>query len=143
MICVDSSVVVKLVVKEEDSEMARGLFRVLATRNEDIIAPQFLMMEVSNVLLKKTRRQPAISINTANSALSTVLNLGISLHDSDSLHHNAFRIAVSHRLPAVYDAYYLALAADAQCPFWTADKRLYNGLDGRLPFVHWLGDFRG
>lgn len=68
--------------------------------------------------------------------------MNISLQDPESLHRNAFRIAVSYELPAIYDAYCLALAADAKCPFWTADARLLRTLNGRLLFVRWIGDYR-
>lgn len=107
-----------------------------------IIAPQLLMLEVANVLLKKTRRAPVITPQEALTAFFGVETLNILLVDPESLHRNAFRIAVSFQLPAVYDAYYLALAADAKCDFWTADSRLIRALAGRAPYAHWIGDFQ-
>lgn len=142
MICVDSSVVVKQVVKEEHSAEARALFAMAARHQLLIVAPQLLTMEVANILLKKTRRAPAITPGEALAAFSDILAMPILLEDPESLHSNAFRIAVSFQLPAAYDAYYLALTADARCDFWTADARLMRTLAGRVPNVRWIGDFR-
>lgn len=142
MMCVDSSVVVKQVVKEEHSLEARALFAMAVQQQELIVAPQLLTMEVANILLKKTRRSPAITPREALTAFEDVLAMPILLEGPESLYRNAFRIAVSFQLPAVYDAYYLALAADAKCDFWTADLRLIRALAGRVPYAHWIGDFQ-
>lgn len=142
MICVDSSVVVKQVLDEDHSPEAQSLFAMAAQNRLSIIAPQLLMIEVANVLLKKTRRAPVITPQEALTAFFDIETMNIVLVDPESLHRNAFRIAVSFHLPAVYDAYYLALAADAKCDFWTADLRLVRALAGRAPYVHWIGDFQ-
>lgn len=106
-----------------------------------MVAPDLLAMEVNNVILKRTRGRDAISIAAASHLLDLFLDAKVELYDPTALHRNAFTIATTFQLPAVYDAYYLALAADAGCPFWTADQKLVNTLDGRLPFVNWIGHF--
>lgn len=142
MICVDSSVVVKQVLDEAHTLEAQSLFAMAAQNRLRIIAPQLLMMEVGNILLKKTRRAPVITPQEALNAFFSIEIMNILLVNPESLHRNAFRIAVSYQLPAIYDAYYLALAADAKCDFWTADLRLVRALAGRVPYVHWIGDFQ-
>jgi predicted nucleic acid-binding protein len=42
---------------------------------------------------------------------------------------------------SVYDSWYLALAEETGCEFWTADRKLYNAVKDRIPFVRWLGDY--
>jgi predicted nucleic acid-binding protein len=42
---------------------------------------------------------------------------------------------------SVYDSWYLSLAEETNCDFWTADHRLYNAVNTRLAFVKWLGDY--
>ncbi len=44
---------------------------------------------------------------------------------------------------SVYDSWYLSLAEETDCEFWTADRRLYNAVKDNLDFVKWLGDYRG
>ena len=142
MICVDSSVVVKWLVPEELSDQARALRRAMLARAEPMVAPVLLAMEVNNVILQRTRGSNAISDAEASDLLTHFLSAEVELYDPVALHRNAFTIATTFRLPAIYDAYFLALAADAECPFWTADMKLVNTLDGRLPYVRWLGHFR-
>ncbi|MBA2518046.1 MAG: type II toxin-antitoxin system VapC family toxin [Chloroflexia bacterium] len=142
MICVDSSVVVKQIIDEDHSPQTQALFAMATRQRVVMVAPQLLMMEVGNVLLKKTRRPSVITPREALASFRDALDLGILLEDPESLHDNALRIAVSFQLPAIYDAYYLALAADAKCDFWTAGPRLMRALAGRVPSVRWIGDFR-
>jgi predicted nucleic acid-binding protein len=42
---------------------------------------------------------------------------------------------------SVYDSWYLSLAEETGCEFWTADEKLYNATQDRLTFVKWLGDY--
>ena len=53
----------------------------------------------------------------------------------------AWQIATEFGFATVYDATYLALAELQGCPFWTADKRLFDQVKVRIPFVKWLGDY--
>ena len=57
------------------------------------------------------------------------------------LHQRAWELARHFNRPAAYDAHYLALAEMADCPFWTADKRLFNVVRNELEWVHWLGNY--
>ena len=141
MICVDSSVVVKWLLPEDRSDQARALRQAAARTNDRVVAPVLLALEVNNVLLKKTHRLDPISSETASTLLDRFLGSEIHLQDPAALHRNALILASDFRLTAVYNAYYLALAIAADCPFWTDDQRLLQTLNGRLPFVHWIGDF--
>jgi predicted nucleic acid-binding protein len=42
---------------------------------------------------------------------------------------------------SVYDSWYLSLAEETGCEFWTADRRLYNAVKDHLGFVKWIGDY--
>jgi predicted nucleic acid-binding protein len=141
MICVDSSVVVKWLVPEDRSDQARALRRAAARSEDRLVAPVLLALEVNNVLLKKTCRLDPISSVTAATLLDRFLSSEIHLQDPAALHQDALILALDFELPAIYDAYYLALAIEARCSFWTDDQRLLRALNGRLPFVHWIGDF--
>lgn len=138
MICVDASVVAKWILDEEFSDQAQSLYRSAIDANELIVAPVYVMIEVNNVLLKRIR-QRELSPEAAADRFRLLQKLQVRLLDPDPLHQEALALAVAHQLPAIYDAYYLALASTMRCPFWTADKKLINALDGRLPFVRWIG----
>jgi predicted nucleic acid-binding protein len=43
------------------------------------------------------------------------------------------------RMPAAYDAHYLALAQWLRCECWTADGRLWNTVKSEFAWVRWVG----
>jgi predicted nucleic acid-binding protein len=47
-------------------------------------------------------------------------------------------MACESGLPAIYDAHYLALAHRLNAEFWTADRRLFQAVQGRIPKIHLL-----
>ena len=59
----------------------------------------------------------------------------------ETLYDRALVLADQYRLPAVYDAHYVALSELLNATLWTADRRLLRALGGRLPYVHWIADY--
>ncbi len=57
----------------------------------------------------------------------------------ETLLREAWEITKELRLATLYDAAYLALAKLHNCEFWTADEMLINSLQGKFPWVKWLG----
>lgn len=55
MICLDSSVAVKLVVNEEQSDQARALYQSALFSRGQIVAPPLLPIEVTNVVRQQMR----------------------------------------------------------------------------------------
>jgi predicted nucleic acid-binding protein len=53
----------------------------------------------------------------------------------------AMELAKYFGLPATYDAHYLALAESKDCELWTADERMWNSINGKLPWVRWISDY--
>lgn len=141
MICVDASVGVKWVLSEPLSDRAEDLAEYAGLNNLPLIAPPIFPMEVGNVLRHKVRRFD-ISQSDADDRFEKFLSYSLSLKSVDHLHMQALRLCDQHGLPAIYNAYYVLLAQQFGCDLWTDDQRLLNALDGRLPFVRWIGDFR-
>lgn len=139
MICVDASLAVKWIVAEEGSTLARSLYGAATRAGQRIIAPPLLPIEVTNVLRKRIRR---ISL-TADDALTAFLTLPIELHNPPGLHQRALSLAITHNLPATYDAHYIALAEHFGCDLWAADQRMLRSVSGHLHFVRSLADFTG
>ncbi len=140
MICVDASVAVKWLFPEERSALAFGLLATAAQRSEPLCAPPLLRPEVTNALRKRMVRE-GLAIEDATRLLQRFLITPVAIHNPDGLHQRALELAAQFNLPATYDAHYLALAQHAGCDLWTDDGRLLGALNGRLPFVRWLGDF--
>ena len=141
MICVDTSVSIKLVIVEERTGQARALFHTAVQANESIVAPQLLLFEGTNTVRQQMRKQNALTLDEARRTLADFLALPIEIHSPPGMHMLALNIADTYALPAVYDAHYLALADLLGCEFWTDDRRLLRQVSHDLPFVRWLGDF--
>ena len=129
---VDASVAVKWVVPEALSEHAE---RVLAT-DEELLAPDLLLVEAANALWKKTERGELASAE-ARRALDVVLSSGLVIRPSRPLLSRALVLADRLAHP-VYDCVYLALAEHERATLVTGgcapsrDRRQEEGEDTGL-----------
>jgi len=92
-----------------------------------LIAPELLVAECANILWKKVRRNE-LSNEEALLAARLLQSAEVELTPTRLLLEPATRIAIELDHPA-YDCIYLALAAERDCPFVTADERLLRKLD--------------
>jgi predicted nucleic acid-binding protein len=65
--------------------------------------------------------------------------LDIVYLDPADLPTRAIELAELFHRPNTYDSFYLALAERLDCPFWTADERLFNAVSPGFKLIHWLG----
>ena len=127
----DTSVVVKWFIFEEDSEKAANL-RQAHGRDELLLhAPDILLMELANAL----RYSPLVSAGEIPQALRLFCDMEIAIvaFDLDVL-VSSISLSQVHDL-AVYDAYFLALAQALELPLITADREMLSRLtaeDGAL-----------
>jgi predicted nucleic acid-binding protein len=63
------------------------------------------------------------------------LNIRLFVADAEQ-NRSAFEWTRQLKRASAYDSYYLVLAQDLRCNFWTADKRLFNAL--REAHADWL-----
>lgn len=141
IVVVDANIAIKLVVAEDDSHIAQALFEKWKVQRKVMLAPALFIYEITNILLKKAR-QNKITIEEAKSFSSLILDAGIEIYWplDPAVPINALNLAHAHRLPAIYDAHYLALAERENCEFWTADERLYNSVKDQLFRVRFMAD---
>jgi predicted nucleic acid-binding protein len=140
---VDASVAVKWLLDEPGTDHAMRLLEGWAEQHSEIVAPSLLLVEVGNVLLQRTRRgqlDPA-GVEVALRELGDI-PIAIVAENATST-TKALTLAHAYGLSALYDAIYLQLAKDLECAFWTADQRLVHSLQGKLPWVHLLGENPG
>jgi predicted nucleic acid-binding protein len=142
VIVVDTSLAVKWAVFEDDSDTARALLDEWIEAALTLIVPALFIYEVTNTLYRKIGRT-SLTMDGAKQGLEYLLNLGIILDmpQDGALSLRAMELAQQFRLPATYDAHYLALAEREACDYWTADERLWNGVKQELPWVRWLGSY--
>ncbi|WP_448191148.1 type II toxin-antitoxin system VapC family toxin [Azospirillum sp. sgz301742] len=113
---VDSSVAIKWMVPEDGSDMAADL------RRFDLIAPDLLRIECSNVLWRLVNGN-ALPLDEAFGSLDDLAAGTIRYFPCGELERTALEIAIELRHP-IYDCYYLALAERENAPLVTDDRRL-------------------
>ena len=133
-VCIDASVLIKLVVEEPGSDRVDRLWEGWIVSSTPILAPALVQYEVAGVLRERARRRQ-LSEALARSALSAALNMeGLEVVNSVDMYLRAWELASQLNL-GTYDATYLALAEMRECELWTANRRLYKSVQGKLDYV--------
>ena len=84
-VCVDSNLVVKLIIVEEGSETARRLWQEWRVGGVEKVAPALVWYELTSILRNRSQRG-SIHDDEAGIAIDTLLNLPISVISSPHLH---------------------------------------------------------
>jgi len=137
---VDASVVVKLVLDEPRSDLARRLYEQSVDTGQRLVAPTILPNEVINAVYRQLRRG-GLAEARADAAVAQFLDLAVNLLAPPDLARAAYAYAKLHHLGVIYVALYVVLARDLGADFWTDDQRLLNTLRSSAPWVRWIGDY--
>lgn len=134
-IVVDTSVLIKwFKTRDEDlSKEARALLREVETQPLEVHVPALLLYEVGNVLLLKTRLAPSGLEDVIEQLEALPLTVA---PPAVPLLKRAARLGRELAL-TFYDASFLALAVELDCPYITADRRLFERIQ-TIPRVHHL-----
>jgi predicted nucleic acid-binding protein len=143
-VVVDTSIVLKWVLDEPDSDTALALLTRWINYEIIIQAPALLAYEVANALFQRVRKGE-MTAESAWQALENVLfpELLLNFVEYTGISKRAILLAQQYNLPATYDAHYLALAEQVKCEYWTADTRLYNAVKDKILWVHPLSEYQG
>ncbi len=139
-VCVDANIVVMIVAPEALRPQAIALWNSWLDQDQEIVAPRLLAYEVTSALWRKVVRG-LLTVEEGQRAVRAALEMNVTFTDPPALSQRAFELAARFQRPAAYDAHYLALADHLECPFWTADERLYNSVRADFPRIRWLGDY--
>ncbi|MDF1556145.1 MAG: type II toxin-antitoxin system VapC family toxin [Deferrisomatales bacterium] len=133
-LCVDASVVVRLLVDTPESARVHGLWEAWQAADRTLVAPTLLYYEVANALYRYEKAGELLG-EEVQQALDTALALPVQRIGDNALHVEAALLARRIGLPATYDAHYLALAERLGAEFWTADRKLVRHLGAAFPWV--------
>jgi len=128
-VVVDASLVLKLVLPEPYSETAQTLWMAWIASDIEICAPCHLEFETVSVIRNRVYRN-LLTAEQGAAAYHALLEHEITLMHPEGLHERAWQFAETYHRPTAYDAYYLALADELDCEFWTADDRLIRAAVG-------------
>lgn len=119
-VVIDASVSLKWYLPEYDSQRARKWYEAIKKSRIFAIAPDFLIFECANVLLKKHKITPSDTV----SIIDDLKHLGIELVPSGTLRIEAI-IDLSNQFGlTIYDAIYLELARLTDTVLVTTDSHL-------------------
>jgi predicted nucleic acid-binding protein len=102
-----------------------------------LFAPSLLIYEIGHALLRAARAG-RITLDDALEAGGHIADLQIPL---TTISRNLIKLAWDYQRSA-YDAAYLALAQKEGVELITGDKRLYNAVKDRLPWVKWVENYQ-
>jgi predicted nucleic acid-binding protein len=139
MVCLDASLALKLLVVEDDSTRARALWRSWIARGIEVVAPGLFVFECVSALRHMVVRQD-LDEGSARSGLHLLLAMPVSLRAPDGLAERAWDLARDLDRPAAYDCFYLGVAELLGSECWTADRRLWNAVRARKPWLRHLDE---
>lgn len=132
---VDASVVIKWLIEEPGSIPARAQRHTWQAQRMVPAAPDFLLIELHSILLKKVTRgeitpdMPLLSDTPA-------FGLDLSWFPFKPLLPTAWQTAHRYQI-SIYDALYVTLAQQVKAPLYTADRTLVQRL-GPKPSIQLL-----
>ncbi|MGH6827205.1 type II toxin-antitoxin system VapC family toxin [Methyloceanibacter sp.] len=115
LIC-DASVLFKLLVAEEDTDIAKSL-----ASHYQLCVPEIVFAEIANALWARVRDR-RLEASNAGSLIENFLIMPLDVKPLRRLISRALSIARDLDHP-IYDCLYLALAEDIAAPLVTADRR--------------------
>jgi len=137
---VDANVIAKLYLRDEQYiANADILFTKFQQGEVELVAPRLVTYEVP-AAMKKAIAQARVGEQTGHDAIRSLEQLGLVIIDDSEAKHEAFRLAINYGC-TYYDAIYLLLAEDLDCPFITADDKLWRPLHHSLPYIVRLASY--
>jgi predicted nucleic acid-binding protein len=137
LFCVDASVAVKWLLREEHTDRAMALLRAAGSERRPIVAPVQFAAEVSSAIHKQVRAGN-LTLDEGLARLYRFGRIRVEQISLDGLRERALTIALKANMKWIHDAFYVALAEMLGCELWTADEVLIAALGGAHPNVRSL-----
>lgn len=131
-LCPDASLIVRIIV-DAGSAVIEEMTVSWQSQARPLVAPSLLGYEVANALHRM--RLTGTDSTIITDALNVFDAMSITFEDDPSLRRSAMGFADRFRLPATYDAHYLAVSERHAAEFQTCDRRLYRAVSAELPWV--------
>lgn len=136
---IDASFGIKLFITEALSDAAAAFAGFSQQGERELAVPDLFYVECANILWKHVRRY-GYPLNKAQEDIRLVDEFMFVNYSTKDLTPAALRLALDKEISA-YDACYVVLAKQLDCPLITADERLVHKFQGTEFNVVWLGDF--
>ncbi|MGK7370527.1 MAG: type II toxin-antitoxin system VapC family toxin [Candidatus Halalkalibacterium sp. M3_1C_030] len=130
-VVIDASVAFKWLVWEDGSDEAIKLLENLTLFH----APDIFLMEMDAILTRKVRKGE-LELAEATEKRKLIRDFPYLLITYEKIAEFTFRLSTEFSV-TLYDASYLATAVETEAIFYTADRRLSNGLS-TTPFSKYV-----
>ena len=137
LVILDANVAIKAILPNPLQGHCRALVQTFAEVQP--IAPALWIYETTSAIAKAVHFEQ-LTVSEGRQALAQMDALGVRVFVPDiDQNRIAFDWTLRLKRTSAYDSFYLALAVEFECDFWTADKRLFNALqDARLDWLRWI-----
>lgn len=140
-VVVDANILIAFALADEPLHtQAKQILAAWQTAQEHLAAPRLFRSEITAVV-RKVVYQQRITPDQGRAMLAQLLMYPVEFHEDDTLLKEAYELAVHFNRPRAYDTQYMALAAQLNCEFWTADERLVNSTQSQFSRIRWLGSW--
>ena len=136
---IDSSVMVKWVLTEADSDKALRLRDDFRKSVHELLSPDIFTVEASHALTR-AERQVRIAVGQARALFLDILTTPPRVFPFQPFLLRAIDISSTMRI-GVYDCIYVALAEQEKCELVTADTTMIRALQPTFPFIRALSSF--
>jgi predicted nucleic acid-binding protein len=136
----DASVLIKLFLQEQDSDLAAALFATPSTAHLVRAVPDLVYLECANVLRTRVHRG-LLTVAEAGAVAAQLSALPLAWYPTPPLLSDILGHAIGRQISA-YDAAYVTLADALHLPLITADVTLAGKLSGTGISVLTLASFR-
>lgn len=127
LVCLDASVVIKLLVPEDGQDRAWTLLERIRDAGLEIVSPGFFAAEVLSNLRRKVAQKKMKQEDGDEAAMRFLALLSeVRQLSEPKLYERAWELSGSLGMSTIYDAVYLAVAESEAAEFWTADRKLYD-----------------
>ena len=136
---IDSSVTVKWVLAEADSDKALRLRDALRNSVHELLSPDIFAVEAAHALTR-AERQTRLLPGQARTLFLDIFTTPPRIFPFQPLLLRAIDISSTMRI-GVYDCIYVALADQEKCELASADTTMVRVLQPTFPFIRALSSF--
>ncbi|MBI4130507.1 type II toxin-antitoxin system VapC family toxin [Candidatus Roizmanbacteria bacterium] len=137
-IVLDSSLVAKWYLRDEsDIHIADTIVGDYLTDTIQIYFPPLVIYEIGNILFTASLLKRITKSDGEKSFNNFIQH---PFEYKNPIYTNVLKLAYQFII-TFYDAAYIALAKDLNCPFYTGDEKLYKKVKNDLSFVYSLKEY--
>ena len=138
-VVLDASVTAKWqLADEEHADRAEVIRLAVEAGDLRLVVPQIWLFETASIFSKAVANRRLPEDEGRASVEDLILLPEVVINSPHPI--EAYSLARRFNR-SVYDCFYLTIAEERGCTFWTDDRKLARALSPRHSFVRWIGDY--